>query len=67
MPDLLFGSNVLGTIRSAGHDGVLVSELRREELEDADALIVDLTADARRRVELVGEQAPKLPMLAFYA
>lgn len=53
IPDLLFGSNVLGALQAAGHDPVLVpgAEGIERELSSADLLIVDLTADAAERIE----------------
>jgi hypothetical protein len=69
-PDLLFGSNVLGALQAAGHEAVLVSDqdgLRRE-LPGAQALVVDLTADAGERIEQVGAIAhPGVRTLAFYS
>ncbi|HET8977169.1 MAG TPA: hypothetical protein VFN87_03365 [Solirubrobacteraceae bacterium] len=53
VPDLLFGSNVVGALQAGGHVAVLVS--RSEELAaalaDADVLVVDLTAEAPARIE----------------
>ncbi len=70
IPDLLFGSNVLGALRAAGHDAVLVSDsdgLRRE-LPSARALVVDLTTDAGERIELVnGTPHEGVKTLAFYS
>jgi hypothetical protein len=76
IPDLLFGSNVVGALRAAGHDPVLVSgpdQLERE-LPSADLLIVDLTADAEERIqELSGAgvggagASHGAPVLAFYS
>lgn len=70
VPDLLFGSNVLGALRAVGHDAVLVSDgdgLRRE-LPGAQALVVDLTADAPERIELVSAiERPGVKTLAFYS
>lgn len=45
IPDLLFGSNVVGSLRAAGIEVDLVGdpEAVRERLGDADVLIVDLT------------------------
>jgi hypothetical protein len=55
IPDLLFGSNVLGALRAAGHEAVLVSDgdgvLR--ELPGAEVLIVDLTTDPDVRIDVV--------------
>jgi hypothetical protein len=70
IPDLLFGSNVLGALGAAGHDAVLVSDsdgLRRE-LPGAQALVVDLTADAGERIELVRATPHEgVKTLAFYS
>ena len=71
IPDLLFGSNVLGALRAAGHDSVLVSDedgLRRE-LSRADALVVDLTADVATRIQLASVVDPStgIKTLAFYS
>jgi hypothetical protein len=66
IPDLLFGSNVVGALASAGHDVQLVSALKDErQLADADVLIVDLTADARARISAIPAERP--PALAFYS
>lgn len=48
LPDLLFGSNVQGALAAAGHDVQLVSgeEAARGALPGADALVLDLAADA---------------------
>lgn len=74
VPDLLFGSNVLGALRAGGHDPVLVSDAARlaPELAGADVLIVDLTTDPRERIELaraaLANAAPGPPRtLAFYS
>ena len=68
VPDLLFGSNVLGAMRSAGHEAVLVSELAELDPDAADLLVVDLTLDAPARVQLAtGPPFERLPKLAFYA
>ncbi len=49
VPDLLFGSNVVGALSAAGHEPVLASnaEALRRGMAGAELLIVDLTADAR--------------------
>jgi hypothetical protein len=70
IPDLLFGSNVLGALNAAGHETVLVSDeagLGRE-LPGADALVVDLTADAVARIEMLAA-VPKdaVKTIAFYS
>ena len=63
IPDLLFGSNVIGSLTAAGHDVRLVST--PEDLASADALIVDLTADAAQRIAALPARRP--PTLAFYS
>ncbi|HEY1515812.1 MAG TPA: hypothetical protein VGF91_05305 [Solirubrobacteraceae bacterium] len=70
IPDLLFGSNVLGALTAAGHEPVLApdADAVRRELPSADLLIVDLTADAAERIEQLGtipRESP--PSLAFYS
>ena len=71
IPDLLFGSNVVGALGAAGHETVLVSdaEAARRELPGAQALVVDLTAEAAARIEhvsaLIG--SPEVKSLAFYS
>jgi hypothetical protein len=68
VPDLLFGSNVLGALQAAGYETVLVSDqdgLRRE-LAGADALVVDLTTDPGDRIEQV-KGLPRVKTLAFYS
>ena len=70
VPDLLFGSNVLGALRAAGHDAVLVSDedgLRRE-LPDARVLVVDLTAEATERIaQLSAIPHDAVKTLGFYS
>jgi hypothetical protein len=60
VPDLLFGSNVLGMLRAAGHDAELCADedALRSELSPhtAQLLVADLTAEARERLELLGRQ-----------
>src|SRR5258708_6890895 len=46
VPDLLFGSQVIGALRAAKHEAVLVSNLESLEPDAADVLVVDLTAEA---------------------
>jgi CheY-like chemotaxis protein len=70
IPDLLFGSNVVGALRAAGHEPVLVSDPEQisRELPGADLLIVDLTAEAPQRIEQTAEiSRHALPLLAFYS
>jgi hypothetical protein len=67
IPDLLFGSNVLGSLSAAGHEVRLVSELDPAQL-DADVLVIDLTADPEARlacVETLPEHSART--LAFYS
>jgi hypothetical protein len=53
IPDLLFGSQALSLLRAGGHDAVLVSEISQVEPDSADVLVVDLTAEARERLEQI--------------
>ncbi len=66
IPDLLFGSNVLGALQAAGHQVQLSSD--PVDAVGADVLVVDLTADSEQRIAAVariGSDAP--PVLAFYS
>ena len=71
VPDLLFGSNLLGALQAGGHDPLLVSNADDllAALPGADVLIVDLTADPEARIELaapaLGEGSPRT--LAFFS
>ncbi len=72
VPDLLFGSNVLGALQAGGHDPLLVVERGSSSIDalpGADVLIVDLTADPQARIELaraaLGPGPPRT--LAFFA
>jgi hypothetical protein len=70
IPDLLFGSSVIGALTAAGHEPVLASneDALRSALTDAQALIVDLTFDVPERIELVRSVRPEgLKTLAFYS
>ncbi len=70
VPDLLFGSNVVGALRAAGHEPVLVSNIEglQRELPGADVLVVDLTADAIERIEdLRPVSRDGIKTLAFYS
>ena len=69
IPDLLFGSNVLGALSGAGYETALVSDeggLARE-LPGADALVVDLTADPESRIAQVSAIPQDVKTLAFYS
>ena len=71
VPDLLFGSNVIGALSAGGHDPVLVS--RADDLPGAlpgaDVVIVDLTDDAPARIAAaavaLGPEPPRT--LAFFS
>jgi hypothetical protein len=66
VPDLLFGSNVVGTLSAAGHETTLVANL--EAPPPADVLVIDLTADAADRIEQVRAGTPAAARtLAFYS
>jgi hypothetical protein len=66
IPDLLFGSNVLGALNAAGHEAKLTSD--PAGVEDADVLVVDLTADAEERIATVGSlDLSHTRTLAFYS
>ena len=67
VPDLLFGSNVVGMLQAAGHEPVLVGDpdALRREAPGADALVLDLTADVPERIELARPLG--LRTLAFYS
>ena len=65
IPDLLFGSNVVGALTAAGHQVELVSD--PAGAQPADLLIVDLTADVPARLEAVAARLGTLPSLAFYS
>ena len=70
IPDLLFGSNVLGTLQAAGHEVVLVADSVgvERELPSANVLIVDLTADAGDRLaQLQAIPHDDIKTLAFYS
>jgi hypothetical protein len=70
IPDLLFGSNVVGALQAAGHDPVLVSDPDgvARELPAAQSLIVDLTFDAPERIERVSALPRSgVKTLAFYS
>jgi hypothetical protein len=68
VPDLLFGSNVIGSLQAGGHEAVLVSDLNSVEPAAVDVLVVDLTADSGERIEAVrGSALAAVPKLAFYS
>jgi hypothetical protein len=72
IPDLLFGSNVVGGLTAAGHEVALVSDQEgvRRELPGAQALVVDLTADPEPRIKHVSaaiRSHDDVKTLAFYS
>jgi hypothetical protein len=67
LPDLLFGSNVIGMLQAAGHEVELVSDLERVDPASTDVLVVDLTADAQERIARVSAlESDGLKRIAFY-
>jgi hypothetical protein len=62
VPDLLFGSNVLGALSAAGHEATLAGDERRlaEQAPEADVLIVDLRRlqGTRARTEHAPRRSP---------
>jgi hypothetical protein len=71
VPDLLFGSNVVGGLQAAGHEPVLVGSLDglADALPGADVLVVDLTAESQARIEAVSPWLGRddLRTLAFFS
>ena len=69
IPDLLFGSNVVGALQAGGHEPVLVSDAYavRQELPGAQVLVADLTADASERLEQLEGIPGTIRTLAFYS
>ncbi len=74
VPDLLFGSQVQGALRAAGHQVELATDQAavRGLLDGADLLIVDLTAEVAARVAQVGALIDEgalaaVKTLAFYS
>lgn len=70
VPDLLFGSTVVESLRTAGHEPVLVgdSDAVQRELATAQVLVVDLTADAKDRIAAIRGTVPGgVRTMAFYS
>ena len=71
VPDLLFGSNVVGALRASGHEVRLVSALEDVSLGDATVLVIDLTDDAPARIaeaqEALARAGGQLRTLAFFS
>jgi hypothetical protein len=73
IPDLLFGSNVVGALQAGGHDPVLVG--RGEDLAGAltgaGVLVVDLTDDVPVRIDVaraaLSTADPRPRTLAFFS
>jgi hypothetical protein len=74
IPDLLFGSQLQGSLRTGGHEVELVGdgESVRRAAPEADVLVVDLTHEAARRIgmfeSLSRDRAlDRVGTLAFYS
>jgi hypothetical protein len=71
VPDLLFGSNVVGSLRASGHEVRLVATLEDVHLGDAQVLVIDLTDDATARItaaqEALAAARGELRTLAFFS
>lgn len=73
IPDLLFGSQVQGSLRAGGHTVDLVGDENgvRSDLERADVLVLDLTDEPVRRAGLLQSLPPDalagVHTLAFYS
>ena len=70
VPDLMFGSRVLGVVSAAGHEPVLAADAdaARRALPGAELLIVDLTDDTEARIEQARElRRPDVLLLGFYS
>ena len=62
--DLLLGSNVLGTLRAAGHDAVLVGAAAADPA-NADVVVVDLAGEAE--LAPLVEKAAGAKLLGVYS
>lgn len=71
VPDLLFGSNVVGALQAGGHEPVLVSNAADLDgaMAGADVLIVDLTAEPAARIAAARAalETRSARTLAFYS
>jgi len=74
IPDLLFGSNVLGALRAAGHEISLCADAAAlaREAPGAAVVVVDLTAEAAERLAAIerlraGGGLEGARTLAFYS
>ncbi len=67
VPDLLFGSNVAGALRAAGHEVELVGELA-PLAPGVEVVIADLTVDPEARIRRVASlDLGEAKVLAFYS
>jgi hypothetical protein len=60
-PDLLFGSRIEGTLRSAGHEVTLSPSLSEAPLDEAGLLIADLEVEQPEALVGLG-----MPVLGYY-
>ena len=73
VPDLLFGSQVQGSLRAAGHEVELVGDWSRvpSAVGGAEVLVIDLTDEPSDRAGLLGSLPPEsvegVRTLAFYS
>ncbi len=73
VPDLLFGSQVQGSLRAGGHTVDLVGDEEgvRTGLRSADVFVLDLTDEVARRAGLLEslsrDERADVPTLAFYS
>jgi hypothetical protein len=68
VPDLLFGSSVLGRLQGAGHNVTLISDLAGADLREFDVVVIDLTAEPEARIAAVQRAGlGETPTLAFYS
>ena len=59
---------MIGAMRAAGHEAVLVSDLGSVDPAAVDVLVVDLTADSDERIETVAaSRLAGVSKLAFYS
>ena len=63
--DLLFGSRLHAELTAAGHEPRMAT--RAPVDTDADALVLDLTADAAARIAALAELPARPPVVAFYS
>ncbi len=67
VPDLLFGSNVAGSLRAGGHEVELVSDPVAPD-PGVEVLVVDLTYEPGARIQRVcALRPPGVKLLGFYS